>query len=160
MSATNANGTATNTKSQFITVNSALKADFSAEKIEAYEGESITFNDFSLGEPTAWEWTLTGSNSPSSTQQNPSVIYANSGTYNVTLKVSKGANQDTTTKTAYIIVKPAAIPVVDFTANKTSVEEGSVVKFREATTGGGLEYTWTFEGASPPVSNEKNPEIK
>ncbi len=159
LSATNANGTSTSTKSEFITVNGVLKADFSAEKIEAFEGESISFNDFSIGDPTTWEWTLTGSDNPSSTKQNPTVVYANSGTYSVTLKVSKGANQDTTTKNAYIVVKPAVIPVVDFSANNTSIEEGSIVRFKEATTGGGLEYTWTLEGASPPVSNEKNPEV-
>jgi len=159
LSVTNANGTVTNTKSEFIAVESKLKADFSSEKIEAYEGESISFNDFSLGNPTTWEWTLSGSSTPSSTEQNPVVTYANSGTYDVKLKVSDGINQDVNTKTAYIVIKPASTPEVDFSANITSIEEGSTVQFKEETKGGGLVYNWTFEGASPPVSNERNPKI-
>ncbi|MEW7278729.1 GEVED domain-containing protein [Aquimarina sp. 2201CG1-2-11] len=157
--AINANGSATKVKSGYITVTSNLKSDFSANKIEAFEGEKIIFRDFSLGEPTAWEWSFTGANTPNSTQQNPEISYPNAGTYNVTLKVSKGANQNTKTKTGYVVIKPAATPVVDFSANKTVVEEGDKVRFKDATTGGGLNYSWTFEGASPPVSNEINPEV-
>ncbi len=159
LAATNADGTSTKIKTGYITVENNLKSDFSANKLEAFEGEKIIFRDFSLGEPTAWEWTFTGASTASSTQQNPEISYPNAGTYDVILKVSKGANQDTQTKTGYVVIKPATIPEVDFSANKTAVEEGEKVKFKDATKGGGLDYSWTFEGASPPVSNEINPEV-
>ncbi len=159
LAATNADGTSTKLKTGYITVESNLTSNFSANKLEAFEGEKIIFRDFSAGEPTAWEWTFNGANTPSSTQQNPEISYPNAGTYDVTLKVSKGANQGSKTKASYIVIKPATIPEVDFSANTTAVQEGDKVKFKDATKGGGLNYSWTFEGASPPVSTEINPEV-
>ncbi|MDR1879526.1 MAG: PKD domain-containing protein [Tannerellaceae bacterium] len=64
-----------------------------------YSPADITFTDKSTGGATAWNWTFTGGEPASSNQQNPgSVLYAESGKYPVTLKVSNDKSDEETTE--------------------------------------------------------------
>ena len=62
----------------------------------------VNFKDLSTGNPTTWEWDL--GNGATSSKQNPSATYFNTGTYTVSLRVTNANGTHTVTKTAYITV--------------------------------------------------------
>lgn len=55
---------------------------------------NVQFTDASKNLPTAWKWTLPGSQQQTSTEQNPVVQYPNEGTYHVALQVSNSTGTD------------------------------------------------------------------
>jgi PKD repeat protein len=106
LTVTNAYGSDTETKTNYITV-TALQppvADFSASTTTVTVGQSVTFTDQSTNNPTSWSWTFDGGSPASSTAQNPSVTYNSAGTYAVSLTAANAAGSDTETKTGYITV--------------------------------------------------------
>ncbi|MBN2862498.1 MAG: M4 family metallopeptidase [Bacteroidales bacterium] len=71
---------------------------------------TVQFFDLSTNDPTSWSWTFTGGTPPSSTLQNPVVVYNTPGTFAVALTASRGSLSNTNTKTEYITVTtPTAI---------------------------------------------------
>ncbi len=82
------------------------KVNFDASTYTICEGESITFSDQSYFGITSWDWTLTGADTPASSDQNPTVTYSTAGIYDVSLEVSDGSNTMSSTKTAFIKVLP------------------------------------------------------
>jgi PKD repeat protein len=106
LTVTNAAGTDTVTKVDYITV-TALQppiADFSASSTSIAAGDSVTFTDQSLNNPTSWDWTFNGGTPSVSTDENPVITYNTPGTYTVTLVAANAAGTDTETKTDYINV--------------------------------------------------------
>lgn len=87
-----------------------ITADFTADKFEIEEGDSIAFTDISTGEPTSWNWTFEGGEPASSTEQNPKVSYSVAGTYEVSLTITNGDAEDTETKVNYITVNEKPVP--------------------------------------------------
>jgi photosystem II stability/assembly factor-like uncharacterized protein len=85
----------------WILKNHSLQAAFIAEPTEACVGETVTYFDQS-GWATSWQWTFEGGNPATSTEQNPLVTYAASGSYNVTLTVSDGIETSSVTLENYI----------------------------------------------------------
>lgn len=81
-----------------------LLANFVASQVRVCENEDITFNDYSAGAITSWQWSFPGGIPETSTGQNPVVNYRIPGTYDVSLTVSDGLTQNTTVKSAYIVV--------------------------------------------------------
>lgn len=159
LTATNSAGSNTKTRQGYITVQTApLKADFSASKTFISEGETITFSDKSLNNPSKWNWTFEGGNPSTSTAQNPTVTYAKAGVYNVTLKVTNTNSTDELTKTGYIAVAMKA-PVAGFTADKTEIFIGESVQFNDQSQNA-QSYDWTFEGGTPTTSKDKSPLVK
>ncbi len=97
---------------------SAPVAAFSASNTTISAGGTINFTDLSTNVPTGWVWTFTGGNPSSSTTQNPTnIVYANPGTYDVTLVASNGTGSDTETKTGYITVNPSGTLSCDTITN-------------------------------------------
>lgn len=78
--------------------------NFSSNSNYTAPNTNINFSDQSIGSPTAWLWTFEGGNPATSTEQNPVVLYENTGSFMVTLMVT------TATDTA-IEVKPNFITV-------------------------------------------------
>ncbi|MDT8394434.1 MAG: PKD domain-containing protein [Bacteroidales bacterium] len=110
LTATNADGSDTETKIDYITVIEVLYppvADFTANTTQVEEGGSVQFNDQSSNNPSSWNWSFEGANISNSTAQHPSVTYNVAGTYTVSLAVSNPDGTDTETKTGYITVNPA-----------------------------------------------------
>ena len=107
-------GSNTNTKTDYISVGVALVADFEADDVNIFEGESINFTDLSSGDPETWEWTFEGGTPDTSSLQDPTLIqYNNMGSYDVTLNISNMFGVSTLTKTEYINVEPIGIPEGD-----------------------------------------------
>ena len=62
----------------------------------------VQFNDLTINVPTSWAWDF--GDGSTSTLQNPTHIYASSGTYNISLTACNSLGCDTLIKTNYITV--------------------------------------------------------
>jgi PKD repeat protein len=65
---------------------------------------NVEFENLSTGSPTSVLWTFEGGNPATSNSSGPIVTYDNPGTYDVTLRVTKGGINKTLTKSDYISV--------------------------------------------------------
>jgi hypothetical protein len=79
-------------------------ADFTTLTSDICVGSSITFYNRSLNNPTSFNWNFTGGTPASSSAANPSVTYASTGTYSVTLIVSNVNGTDTIQLLNYVTV--------------------------------------------------------
>lgn len=96
----------------------SLEANFSATPTTGAVPLTVQFTDLSTAENTtitSWKWDFDNDGTIDSTEQNPSYIYENNGTYTVSLKVSNGHIQDTETKEDYITVYPITIEIGNIT---------------------------------------------
>ena len=144
---------------------SALYADFVASATRITEGETITFTNLSQN-ASAYLWTFTGGNPITSTEENPSVTYAEAGMYSVTLKAAASTmelltNAATETKENYIIVTaPSGNDIdVDFEADQTTVQVGTTVHFTSHCSSNATAFSWTFDGGDPSTSTNANPSV-
>lgn len=87
-------------------------ANFNADNVTLCPGQTVQFTDLSNGPASAWSWSFPGGNPSSSTLQNPTVTYASSGTYDVSLIVTNSLGNDTELRTSYVSVVQAAQPPV------------------------------------------------
>lgn len=105
LSVSNANGSNSVTKNQYITV--APIADFKANKTVISAGEGINFTDIStvISQPTSRLWTFAGATPSTSTNANPTnILYSQAGTYKVSLSITTAEGNHTITKNNYITV--------------------------------------------------------
>lgn len=135
-------------------------AEFTSTSTTIDPGQSITFSDQSSNAPTSWSWTFEGGTPSTSTDQNPTVTYNATGTFNVSLTVSNSEGTDIITKTEYIsVIEPVYAPVANFSANLTTINEGSEVSFTDLTTNEPTSWSWSFEGGTPSTSTAQNPKV-
>jgi PKD repeat protein len=110
LTATNAAGYNTNTKTNYITV-TALQppvANFSGNPTSGNAPLTVNFTDSSTNSPTSWSWTF--GDGGTSTAQNPSHQYTSAAQYTVSLTATNAAGSDGETKTNYITVQTASMP--------------------------------------------------
>ncbi len=88
-------------------------ADFDVNRNMICEGGSVTFTDLShTSTATAWQWTLTGPTTLTSTAQNPTFSNMNAtGWYTVQLIATNATGTDTMTKANYLLVSPDQSPL-------------------------------------------------
>ncbi|MFH0813075.1 MAG: PKD domain-containing protein [Pseudomonadota bacterium] len=99
--------------SPFPTPEGALIALFTATPLSGNAPLTVSFTDQSIGDPTSWLWNF--GDSQTSTEQNPTHIYASAGTYTVSLTVSNASGSDTMTRTNYITVNPSTVATLELT---------------------------------------------
>jgi len=97
------------------------EVDFIADKTASYTGISIQFTDQSANSPGSWQWNF-GDGSESQ-DQHPIQIYADTGTFTVSLTALNGYGGDTETKTAFISIGENMCPlsVTDIDGNEYNV---------------------------------------
>ena len=137
-------------------------ADFKASETNIMEGDNVQFTDLSTNNPTSWHWYFEGGTPAESTAQNPKIVYATAGKYDVKLVVSNANGSHELIREDYITVTPTPIdppPVADFTANVTEIEEGDTVSFTDMSQNDPETYLWHFEGGVPQESSDKNPSV-
>jgi PKD repeat protein len=85
-------------------------ASFTLSDSSICAGESILFSDQSTNVPTSWNWAFVGGTPPSSILQNPTVIFSNAGTFNVSLTATNAGGSHTQTVNSVVTVNanPAA----------------------------------------------------
>ena len=156
----NPDGTDTETKTGYITVEVVLEpvADFVASAVVITEGEMIDFTDLSINNPIAWTWVFDGGDPISSHSQNPTgILYETAGVYDVSLTAANYGGSDNELKTGYITVNAGTPPLADFYADNTEIMAGDTVNFFDISTGSPNEWEWVFEGANPGGSGAQNP---
>jgi PKD repeat protein len=129
--------------------------NFVASAVNVAPGTTVSFTDLTLGSPTAWNWEFIGGTPGSSTLQNPSIIYYNTGEFDVTLEVTTEFGTEIITKTEYINVNP--LPWPEFSGTPTVVPVGEDVTFTDMSTGAPTSWVWTFEGGTPATFNGQTP---
>lgn len=160
MTATNAAGSDTKTRTDYITVvdPGTLSANFVADQTTINVGGTVNFTDQSVGNITSWSWQFPGGNPPTSPDQNPSVVYGSPGTFNVTLIVSDGTDQDEEVKVGYIHVTDNAAGLhASFVASSYNIIAGECINFNDQSTGSPNSWSWSFPGATPMNSTNQHP---
>jgi len=86
-----------------------ITADFTADITEGPAPLTVKFFDASLAENTtiiSWEWDFDSDGTIDSQEQNPTWVFEESGSYNVSLTISDGTISDSEVKEDYITVIP------------------------------------------------------
>ncbi|MCX6267869.1 MAG: PKD domain-containing protein [Bacteroidetes bacterium] len=164
----NAGGGSTMVKTNYISVLYPPVANFSANDVTPYIGQTITFTDLSTNSPEYWEWSFTPATvsftgGTDSHTKSPQVQFTAGGLYSVTLTAYNGSGFNTAVKTNYISV--LFPPVADFSANDTTPGIGGEVRFTDASTNSPTAWLWSFSPATASFSGgtnaeSKNPRIK
>ncbi|MEI6175107.1 MAG: T9SS type A sorting domain-containing protein [Bacteroidota bacterium] len=85
-----------------------LQPNFEVTGTDFVINQPVTFTNTTTGgymdTPETYQWSFPGATPDTSTQANPTVTYADSGAYDVTLIVNRGGQVVTLTKTAYVHV--------------------------------------------------------
>ena len=105
LSASNAAGSSSVTKSSYIVVSNGVNtpvAAFSASPTSGNAPLNVSFTDSSTGSPTSWKWYF--GDGTNSTDQNPVHTYSKAGIYSVTLSASNAGGSSSVTKSSYITV--------------------------------------------------------
>jgi gliding motility-associated-like protein len=129
-------------------------ANFSATPTSGCTPLAVSFTDQSTGSPTSWAWDL--GNGTTSTQQNPTTTYFNSGLFTISLTVTNASGSNTLIRTQYIKVDDK--PVVDFTASNRSGCFPLRASFNDLSTGGSAAATgWEWDFGDGGLSTAQNP---
>jgi len=152
--ATNAAGSDTVTKSNYITVTYTTPvANFTSDITNGTVPLTVRFTDTSENSPTTWSWKF--GDGGKSSDQNPAHEYTDAGTYSVSLTAKNSAGSNTTKMTGYITVTSVSSPVASFTANMTSGTVPFTVRFNDTSSPAPTSWFWTFGDGSS--STEENP---
>lgn len=124
---------------------------YSASALHGCPPLVVNFTDLSIGNPTNHYWDY--DDGTTSTQQNPSKVFTNPGTYNVKHRVSDGTSVDS----CYIQIHVYTPPTVNFTAPdaRGCINPCHTVHFQNQTVVGEssiTEYVWNFGDGSMPVT--------
>ena len=149
---TAANGCGSHSTTYFVEVINvqgiAPAASFTSNVNSGCEPLEITFTDLSAGEPTGWNWSFPGGTPSTSTEQSPTVVYNNAGSYSVSLEVSNNSGNDIATQISYVSVQSP--PTSDF-----NISQNILTTTFSNTSSNATSYSWDFgDGTS---STEANP---
>jgi beta propeller repeat protein len=154
LTVTNAAGSNTVTKSNYITVTAKPVAAFSASPTSGKSPLNVKFTDKSTGSPKKWKWDL--GDGTKSFLQNPTHKYTKAGKYTVTLAVTNAAGINTVTKSNYITVTGTSqVPTADFWGWPLSGKAPLKVTFTETSTGSPTSWKWDFGDGKSSI--EKSP---
>lgn len=124
-------------------------ANFRASKTAGFTPLSVAFTNLGTG-ATGYAWDF--GDGQTSTSANPTNIYANPGTYAVTLTATDGVNSETVVRTNYI--KVATRPVVGFTADQRTNSSPMTVSFTNASTSTNSVTDWRWTINSQNIYSE------
>ncbi|PKP23874.1 MAG: hypothetical protein CVU06_06020 [Bacteroidetes bacterium HGW-Bacteroidetes-22] len=121
-----------------------LAADFVAASTQVAPNTSVSFTNSTTGgymhAPETYKWYFPGGDPATSTDENPSVTYAQCGAYDVSLVVDRGGQIDSIGKSAYISVGDMTSVNMVVTPNDTACVNWSVSL--DATTPAAASYLW------------------
>ena len=136
------------------------EADFTADTTDITQSDTIHFTDLSGPGIYEWLWVFEGGDPDTAYIKNPSVVYVDTGYFDVSLYVVNGDGTDSLIQQDYIHVNLMEPPVADFYADDTIVTPSQKVRFYDASAGTTDAWAWKFEGASPDTSNSQNPLVR
>jgi PKD repeat protein len=103
------------------TINTIPTAIFQADPTSGCNPLTVNYINQSSNNATSFLWTFPGGTPGTSTQPNPTVVYANPGTYNVTLQAINSVGSNTYTAPAFISVQATAFAAFTYTVNNRTV---------------------------------------
>ncbi len=137
-----------------------IQSDFTVDKRSVGLGRPVVFRDLSVattdvGAVSSWTWDF--GDSTTSTEQNPTHLYAAPGTYDVSLTVKAGSEQETLKRAGYVKVDSPEV-TVDFTASSTNIAAAGVVTFTDLSSSTATPLTgWRWEFGDGITSSDRNP---
>ena len=120
-------------------------------------GNTVQFNDLSIGDPAAWTWDFGDGNS--SSNQNPEHTYANSGTYLVSLFIQDNMGQCASIYENIVNVNDSTWPS-DCEANFYYLQENNdhlTVNFTDISYTNNQAVNWNWDFGDGQYSTEQNP---
>jgi len=142
-------GTDTALRTDYVVVQPpAPVAEFTGAPTIGSSPTTVSFADASTGTITTWFWNF--GDKSTSTQENPSHVYSDPGTYTVSLTVAGPGGVDTESKLDYVVVSFPA-PVSDFSATPSSGPAPLTVQFTSLATGEVSTGSWAFGDGSTSV---------
>jgi len=146
----------TDSISQTITVaDTALVVNFSANATSGPEPLTVSFTDLSTSYDGITSWTWNFEDGETSTEQNPTHMYAADGTYTVSLTVIEAdGNNDIETKASYITVTDST-PLADFSCLPNPA--ALTIDFTDQSTSYDELVSWAWNFSDGETSTEQNP---
>ena len=130
-----------------VTVSTKPTANFSANPRDVCAHIPVVFTDLSTGTITDWQWSF--GDGATSTSQNPTHMYEDTGYFNVRLVIGNNGCYDTITFTNYVHIKP---PIANF-VNDFSCQDIKTQIFTDRSIGAD-EWNWDFgDGTGTTVQN-------
>jgi PKD repeat protein len=150
LTVTNAYGSSTEIKENYIAIGLAPRADFSGTPTTGNTPLTVEFTDRSTGYPTSWIWNF--GDGKGSSDQNPVHTYWSSGEYTVMLTSSNDYGTSDVSKAYLIHVIPSL--KAKFTADPKEGKAPLVVKFSDVSTGNPETWSWNFgDGSTSSMPN-------
>ena len=146
---TNSHGSDTVSHSNYISVDTPTAAGFTF----VVQGDTATFTNTSSNANTYF-WAF--GDGGTSTQANPVHLFAQSGSYEVSLTAYGDCDTITVTQT----VETTQVPVAEFSADVTNGCTPFIVHFSDESAHAPTSWSWTFEGGTPATSTEQNPVVE
>ncbi|MEL7123121.1 MAG: PKD domain-containing protein, partial [Bacteroidota bacterium] len=138
----------TDTVNNQIVIGTAPIANFTIQNATGCAPHLVQYRNQSSGSISSLQWSFPGGQPATSTEQNPTVIYVNPGTYNASLRVDGilGSNQ---------LTIDSAVQIVDFPiADFTYTIDGFEVSFTNGSENANA-FSWTFGDGNQ--SRNENP---
>lgn len=132
--------------------NKLPKANFSVSKTLCAPGEEIKFTSLASLNTTEWEWTFEGADTPSSTEESPTITYSEEGTYNVTLVAKNEEGTAEKTVEGMIVIRSDAKGELPLLSKKANTDASGFVNDNEApqfAVDGKLDTKWCATGPAP-----------
>ncbi len=136
------NNCGTDTAFHVVTASGALVANFKVENTMGCAPYTVTFTNLSQN-ATTYNWSFPGGIPATSNLENPTVTYANSGAFDVSLNVSNGAGTIDEKKTSYILVENNPEALYTHTIKRFDAIFTNESKY-------GSSYLWNFGDNSTP----------
>ena len=139
--------------------------NFTSDEIIIPVGETINFTDLTSGLPSNWNWTFSGGDPATSTNQNPeNILYDAEGIFSVKLVSSNELGIDSIVKETYITASTTVLPEVDFEINISRFCVGDTIKLFDQTQLSPIQWHWQFQPSDVVFvngtnRNSQNPEI-
>jgi PKD repeat protein len=140
LTVTNAYGSDTAVKQNYILIGLSPRADFAATPTTGNVPMNVQFTDLSQGQVTHWHWDF--GDGQGSTDQNPVHTYWTAGTYTVILTVSNAYGSSDATKNQFITV--AGQLQSRFDANPMTGKAPLSVIFTDRSLGSPTSWAWDF----------------
>jgi gliding motility-associated-like protein len=132
-------------------------ANFTGSPLSGCQPLVVNFQNLSTGNPTSYLWDFGNGNT--SSQQNPTAVYLNPGTYTVKLTVTNANGNNTLVRSQYITVYEP--PTVNFSANHTAGCFPFTVQFTDQSIAGSgnSNTSWEWDFGNGQTSTLQNPTV-